>query len=242
MMTDPLFSIITITKNNAAGFSKTRESVEDQSCWNHEWIVVDGDLEPDNGIYDAMNKGISCAKGDYILFLNAGDRFADPETLSLLERHIETFPSGFIYGDAMEKTKGKLMTKKARPHTMLARGMFTHHQSMVYKRAIIGDLRYDTSYKIAGDYDFTAKFLQKCHDVSYIPAPLCWFEPGGVSQSHAALGRLEEFRAKLENKLCNPVTAAGIYAVQTGAMMLRKANPELYSKIRSGRNISSFAQ
>lgn len=241
-MTDPLFSIVTITKNNDRGLARTRGSIEEQSCWNYEWIIIDGALEPDNGIYDAMNKGITRAKGDYILFLNAGDRFADPETLSLLERHIETFPSDFIYGDAMEDVKEKLMVKKARPHASLARGMFTHHQAMVYKRSMIGDLRFNTDYKIAGDYDFTARFLKKCNEASYVPAPLCHFESGGLSQRKSGLGRREEFRAKIKNRLCNPLTAIGIYIMQAGAMILRKSNPDLYAKIRFGRNISFSAR
>lgn len=229
----PFLSIITITKNNPAGLAKTTASLRQQTCADFEWIVIDGDKEPDKGPYDAMNKGINRAHGKYLLFLNSGDQLADPETVTILERHTSILTSDFIYGDAMEEVNGLLMVKRARKPKTIARGMFTHHQAMIYNRETFGDLRYDISYKIAGDYDFTARFLKKCEDISYIPASLCLFEQGGISQQHSALGRREEYKSKIQNGLCGHLTAAGYYIMQSLAMVLRKNFPALYRSLRS---------
>lgn len=229
----PFLSILTITKDDPYGLARTKASLKAQSECGFEWIVIDGALEPDAGIYDAMNKGLIRAAGDYILFLNGGDAVADPETISLLKRHIHALPSDFIYGDAMEEIGGKLMVQKARDHTHLPRGLFTHHQAMIYKRSVIGDMRYNTDYKIAGDYDFTARYLKRCKDISYIPAPLIWFEQGGISQRNAVLGRREEFKSKIENHLCGRWSACGIYARQHLAFSVKKRAPGLYRALRS---------
>mgnify|MGYP000117361811 CR=1 FL=1 len=97
----PLFSIITVTYNAAATVRATMESVASQTCLVYEHLVMDGaskdstlsivdDLStertrvhssPDRGIYDAMNKGLDQARGDYVIFLNAGDRFHSEHTL-----------------------------------------------------------------------------------------------------------------------------------------------------------------
>src|SRR3954454_18317001 len=97
-----LLSVITVVLNDAAGFERTARSVIAQRGVRLEWVVVDGGStdgtitiiksvegritrwisEPDRGVYDAMNKGIAAASGDYLLFMNAGDCFADETSLA----------------------------------------------------------------------------------------------------------------------------------------------------------------
>lgn len=242
MTTDaPLFSIITVTKDNLKGFLATRESIEAQSCRNFEWVVIDGNSsdgtkdvlpadavsEEDLGIYDAMNKGIACAKGDYLLFLNAGDTLADMDILATLARAAKGQPD-FIYGDALE-TGG--LYKKARPYDKAGWGMFTHHQAMLYRRERIGGLRYDTGYKIAADYDFTARFLKNALSVHYIPAALCVFETGGISQRNMTLGRQEQFQAR-KNHGVKPWKNMIVYAGQATAAAIKSLSPGIYALSR----------
>ena len=226
-------SIITITKDDPTGLARTMASLKTQSCDNYEWIIIDGNKEPDNGRYDAMNKGINRAHGKYLLFLNSGDQLADPDTISIIDRHTSILTSDFIYGDALEEIDGRLMVKRARKPKTIARGMFTHHQAMIYNRQTLGDVRYDTEYQIAGDYDFTARFLKKCEDISYIPAGLCLFAQGGVSQQKAELGRREEFNAKIKNKICGRFSACRYYAAQALALFIRRKLPALYRLSRT---------
>lgn len=240
----PLFSIITITRNNLDGLKRTQQSLAAQSFRGFEWIVIDGNStdgtkdhlqslnavtvsEPDGGIYDAMNKGIDRANGDYLLFLNAGDTLADIDILATLEKAAADAPD-FIYGDALE-TNG--LYKKARSHERIDWGMITHHQAMLYRRDIAGGLRYDPMLKIAADYGFTVSFLRHARNVHYIPCALCIFEDGGVSQKNRKLGRREQFLIRAANGI-SPVRNAMIYGVQTLSTALRERFPELYFRLR----------
>ena len=114
---DPLFSIITVTWNAASTIAPTLRSVERQTSTDYELLIIDGAStddtlsivrrasiaslrvfsEPDNGLYDAMNKGIARARGRYLVFLNAGDAFADDTVLARLANLTADNP-GVIYG------------------------------------------------------------------------------------------------------------------------------------------------
>ena len=161
----PLFSIITITKNHKSGLLQTCKSIKKQNLNDYEWVVIDGsnkeDIdefekplpydfylnEPDNGIYDAMNKGIAHTNGQFCIFLNSGDILAADDTLKVISEHI-TLDMDFIYGDSWEYSRGKNHYKKARHHNHANLGMFTHHQAMIYKTDLIKDMRYNEKYKI----------------------------------------------------------------------------------------------
>lgn len=239
------FSIITVTRNNLAGLKKTQESIAAQTCRRFEWIIIDGNStdgtaallpelqatilsEPDTGIYDAMNKGLVRAHGQYLLFLNAGDCLAAPETLERLLTYCDG--SDFIYGDALEGEH----YKTARSHHKILMGMFTHHQSMLYRREALGTLHYDTTYRIAADYKFTTQFLLNADQVLYAPFPICNFEPGGISQTAAQEGRMEQFCVREELKSCHGHINAALYLAQTAQMGLRNVAPGLYWAIKRG--------
>ena len=211
----PTFSLITITLNNSTGLKKTAKSIEKQTLKDFEWLVIDGQssddsldflrevqrdanknnkkfryiTEPDDGIYDAMNKGMQQARGKYLIFMNAGDELAAANTLEIIAPHTLKKPD-FIYGDAIEPSEngGENVTKPARRYKDSPWGMITHHQSMVYSRLRLRDLKihYSLSYKIASDYDFTLRFLNNAKKLIYIPKPICIFEQGGISQTNTA--------------------------------------------------------
>ena len=116
MSSPPKFSIITVCRNEAANIRSTCESITQQAFKDYEWIVIDGAStdqtvkileefshnitklisEPDNGIYDAMNKGIDLAKGEYVVFMNGGDAFATNQALALVSNAPQ---KDLIYGD-----------------------------------------------------------------------------------------------------------------------------------------------
>lgn len=246
-----LFSIITVAKDNLEGLKKTYESLKVQNFQSFEWIVVDGDStdgskeflfttdsdwlsEPDEGIYDAMNKGINHSGSDYLLFLNAGDEIADAKTLDHLAALIKNNPD-FIFGDSLEDLgRGKKAYKKARPFKAWRQNMITHHQAMLYRREALEDVRYDPAYTIAADFDFTARFLLKGRTHAYLPEPVCVFKAGGVSQTNTETGREEQFQIREKLQLLPPALNKVLRALQKTTGQLRTYIPGLYWVIKSG--------
>jgi len=192
------YSIVTITKNNPEGLRKTQQSVESQTYSDYEWIVIDGERELDNGIYDAMNKGITRAQGEYTIFMNAGDEFASPNILQDLSQ----YHADFIYGDAIEGGR----VKRAKPVSKMKKGMITHHQAMMYRTKILKKLCYDERYNLAADYKLTLQFINLSRCIFYINKNICIFEMGGVSQRHAALSRQQESVIRQELGIFAPLT------------------------------------
>jgi len=257
----PLFSIITITLNNYQGLKETYNSLKIQKFTDYEWLVIDGRSsdktidflrkhrsntrtnkipfrfvsQTDEGIYDAMNTGIEMAHGHYLLFLNAGDTLADAKTLDMLAPHCKKSPD-FVYGDAYEQYKNgrKPVIKTAQNHKEIHWGLFTHHQAMLYRRHTVRDakLRYSLRYKIASDYDFTARFLKECDDIIYIDKPICIFDMGGISQQNAGLGRREQYLIRESLEMVTTAQNLWILLVQTLSWNLRAHCPWLYKILK----------
>lgn len=223
MQTNIRFSVVTIVCNGENYIVKTIESIVNQSYTNVEYIVIDGGSidrtleiieqysnnisqlisEKDEGIYDAMNKGLALCTGDYVIFMNGGDCFVNDNVLSEISQQINCQKSkpDFIYGDTIvNNTKLNEYLKKARSHKFKWYGMFTNHQSMIYNVDIIKEFKfkYDASYKIAADYKFTLQFLQKSKYILYIPIYICNFSLNGISNSQKQLGLIEAENARRE--------------------------------------------
>ena len=174
---DPLFSIITVTWNAAGVIAPTMQSVQRQTSSDYEMLIIDGAStddtlaivgqasiaslrifsEPDNGLYDAMNKGIAWARGRYLIFLNAGDRFADDAVLARLAMLTADNP-GVIYGqtqlvDAEGNVVGKrhLTAPKKLTANSFLNGMVVCHQAFAARRDLVPE--YDLQYKLSADYD-----------------------------------------------------------------------------------------
>lgn len=254
-MASPLFSVITITYNNRAGLFKTAKTVHAQTIdhASFEWIIVDGGSndgtqddfpnyaatriisESDDGLYDAMNKGIAAANGQFIIFMNAGDQFANRNSLQMIADQVRDIPHDvdFIYGDSFESDgAGHYHYKRARSHRTILSGLFTHHQAMLYNRGSLGDLRYDLNYKIAADYDLTLRFFcRKPRRCEYIDQAICIFEGGGISQINVAQARAEQFQSRRANHIPLLINMC-VRARQSLTSLLRKLAPALYWQLR----------
>jgi glycosyltransferase involved in cell wall biosynthesis len=171
----PLLSVITIVYNNKQLIESTILSVLNQEYKNIEYIIVDGgstdgtvkiikkykdDIavlisEPDGGIYDAMNKGIKLATGEWVNFMNAGDAFYSNKTCNIVANEIKTTATDIIYGDfiAINHLNNTELLIKAKPLSAIYKGMIFCHQSVFIKRKLISNYPFDTKYIIAADYN-----------------------------------------------------------------------------------------
>lgn len=249
-----LFSIITVVRNDLAGLERTRNSLLAQADRRFEWLAVDGGStdgsaeylsrhrselawwrsQPDRGPYDGMNAGLERAQGDYLLFLNAGDELAAPETLAALAARLDAaHRPDFAYGSSFERLEdGSLVGKPARSHRHAWYGMFTHHQAMLYRRTAIGNLRYPLEHPIGADYAFTLETLKQAGAVLRLKMPVCVFAAAGLSVRRAADGRLDQFRIRRQALGLPWIANAGITGLQLASFGLRSVAPRLYRRLR----------
>lgn len=169
----PLFTIVTVVYNAVSDLNKTLESVKQQSFKNYDYVIIDGAStdgtaelikenehlfsywlsEKDKGIYDAMNKGIAKAQGQYLLFLNAGDVLADDNVLKNISDNINDNDYSIVCGDAaFVYSDGKL--RKRRAYKSYCK-MATAHQSIFYKRELFEKYGcYDSVLRHSSDLEF----------------------------------------------------------------------------------------
>lgn len=205
-------SIITVTWNNLQGLRFTCESVISQSYTGYEWIIVDGGStdgtceylqslspkpthwcsEPDQGIYNAMNKGISWSHGDYLLFLNSGDTLADA---SVLQRVVtELHDADIIYGDALFcKPHKKRLVQYPETFTLyhLWRGFTPCHQATFIRAALLKENGYDERYRIVADYRKWLEWKLAGCRYQHINVVVCNYMLNGISTTNQSLHRQE---------------------------------------------------
>lgn len=194
-------SIITVNLNNRSGLKKTIQSVIHQTFTDYEWIVIDGAStdgsvelikqysylfkywisEPDNGVYQAMNKGVSYAKGEYVQFLNSGDWLYDSNTLSQVFSKHRT--SDILYGDVINVINGKYS-----PHKFPNKvdfyyfiNQFINHQATFIKGDIYRSHRFEESLKIYADWDLCMALLFEEAVFEHINQYIVYYDCDGIS-------------------------------------------------------------
>jgi glycosyltransferase involved in cell wall biosynthesis len=169
----PLVTVVTVVRNGKEHIERTIQSVLDQTYENIQYVIIDGastdgtiDIirkydhaiaywvsEPDTGIYDAMNKGIDLSAGDWINFMNSGDRFYENSTV---QKVIENHPgdADLIYGHhQMIYDPGFSKLQEAKEMKNLWKGMVFCHQSVFVKRALMKMYKFNIRNKIAADFE-----------------------------------------------------------------------------------------
>ena len=204
-------SIITINYNNRDGLKKTIDSVVSQTFQDFEWIVIDGGStdgsrelieqcaghfaywvsEPDKGIYNAMNKGIDQAKGDYLLFLNSGDWFFNDTSLERCFAH--QFDADVMYGDSVFHYADHDSHNRypaVLTFEFLYRSSLAHCCSFI-KRESLTRQHYNENYKIVSDLEFWVKLAFSGGSFCHLEEVVSVFDTTGLSSTNHELDKAE---------------------------------------------------
>jgi glycosyltransferase involved in cell wall biosynthesis len=204
-------SIITAVFNGGGSIAATLQSVAQQDHNEIEHIVIDGASndstlaivrsnserlsllisEPDNGVYDAFNKGLRRATGDVIAFLNCGDTYVSPAVVSKMATELSRCGVQAAFADVLSvdvddpaRVVRRYSSKHFAPHRM-SFGLMPAHPTLFLRREIyqsVGD--YDTQFRIAGDFEFCLRaFARRDTRYQYIPEALVRMPRGGLSNS-----------------------------------------------------------
>lgn len=224
-MSNCLVSIVTISKNNYPGLSKTLESVKEQDYQEIQHIIIDGDSndgtkellnshshskmyiyfsEPDNGISDAFNKGLEKSNGDLIFFLNAGDVLFSHTVISeVVESYLQHKWKCAIGITVTTSFAGE--TILYRPPQLSSKFlkyfMFLPHQGFFCETSLHKNYNYDESIKISMDYELFLRMLKDI-EIFYLPTVISIREQGGVSsQTRKRIIEHSQIRMKYAKKI-----------------------------------------
>ncbi len=216
----PLISIITVCFNARRHIEALLDNVARQTYPSLEHILVDGGStdgtleiirsrreqveklisEPDRGLYDAMNKGMSAARGEYLFFLNADDELESPDTL---ERALSRMPGAdgyygeVLFVDDSGRPLGlrSVRTPQRVPDQLswksLRRGMVVSHQAFIIRRSLAPP--FDLRYQVASDIDWMIRCLKSCKTLCNTRLVITRFRTGGISKAKQRLAWRERF-------------------------------------------------
>ncbi|TSD63932.1 glycosyltransferase [Inquilinus sp. KBS0705] len=212
----PVLSVITVVYNNARDIERTMLSVLNQTYAGIEYIVIDGAStdgtleiikkhedkiatlisEPDKGIYDAMNKGLARATGDYVIFMNSGDEFYANDTVVKV---FASAPDADIYYGETEMVNDGRESLGQRRHKAPGRftwrsfkyGMSVSHQAIYIKRSLVE--AYDPKYQLSADIDWIIRAAKKAKKIVKVDGYVAKYLVGGMSKAKHRQSLLERF-------------------------------------------------
>ncbi|SEL46294.1 glycosyltransferase family 2 protein [Parapedobacter koreensis] len=213
----PKLTVITVVYNNVSGIERTVLSVANQTYSHIEYLVIDGAStdgtvaiikqyadritrwvsEPDDGIYDAMNKGLAMATGDYVLFMNSGDEIYDPDTVAQV---FASVPDADIYYGETELFDEHWESLGLRRHAAPKRftwrsfryGMNISHQAIYIRRSLAGP--YDVRYQLSADIDWIIRAARQAKTIVNTNLLVAKYLVGGMSKKRHWQSLKERFR------------------------------------------------
>lgn len=225
------FSIITVCFNCENVIRDTIVSILNQTSTDYEYLIQDGASndrtvkvaesfisafaekgipyriisQKDGGIYDAMNKAIQEAHGEWFLFMNAGDILADNDVLKTVKESGKLEIADIVYGDTIDKNRDWYIYNRAASLDTIDESMPFCHQSVFAKGKLHKATPYSTEYVINSDYLFYYQQYQEGKTFAYIPKPFSVFDRGGGISSNAVLSAQERLKIQEERPVRNEV-------------------------------------
>jgi len=216
----PKISIVTVVLNQKDLLAKTIDSVSSQDYINLEHVLIDGGSsdgtvefiqklkspqiksisEPDQGIYDAMNKGAKIAEGDWVIFLNSGDLFAGKTILSEVFSNYDT-RQDLIYGDTFFISDGAEELISARDVTMLWQALPFNHNSLFVKRDVLLEHPFEMDYKIVADSEFVIWAYKQGKSFHNTKIAINKYERGGYSDINSVMRTVERWKLVSDSSL-----------------------------------------
>ncbi|RMT93786.1 hypothetical protein ALP39_200013 [Pseudomonas marginalis pv. marginalis] len=209
----PLVSVVTVVFNDVDHLQRTIDSVTSQSYRNIEHIVIDGGStdgtlaviqqnpsisywvsEKDGGIYDAMNKGVSVASGEWVNFMNSGDVFYRDSVISEIFSVGGVSSNDLVYGDVEIDYGPFTKIRKAGVVESLKSGMQFSHQSLFARRAVLELFKFDLSYRTAADYNFVLLSWVSGFRFNHVELVVSSISAGGISD----VRRLESHKQRVK--------------------------------------------
>lgn len=215
-----LFTVITVTYNAEHTLMRTIKSVQEQTYWNIEHIIVDGNStdrtvelikqhetentqwisEKDSGIYDAMNKATTMARGEYICYLNAGDAFYEKETVEKLVATAKQYEHpDILYGETVivDNEGNFLHNRRLKAPDRLhwksfKQGMLVCHQAFITKRSLFEP--YDLKYRFSADVDWCIRLMKQSKSIVNTHEVLIKYLNEGVTTANRRASLKERFK------------------------------------------------
>lgn len=212
MSQDIKITVITVAFNAREALERTIQSVIRQDYSALEYIIIDGGSqdgslelikqyspqlahwtsEPDRGIYDAMNKGIACAQGEYCIFMNAGDTFTDEHVVSRVFSELHP-AADVIYGDILKNGRLKISLSPRNCHKM-----FYCHQSVFTRTDSLRRFPFDITHRYSADFKQAKQMFLSGLTFLHVPVAVANFDTHGVSNTQRSRALWDNVRVVCE--------------------------------------------
>ena len=229
---NPKFSIITVSFNTLNDFKNTLNSITEQIFKNFELIVVDGNssdgtideirkneehisqyiIEEDEGIYDAMNKGINFANSEWIIFLNSGDTFFNKNVLIEIDK-IDLINYEIVYGKTIINNHNvRYSDNPKKINSNFISMPFCHQSSLV--RTDLMKKKFDLKYKVSSDFDFFLKCYRENRNFLFTNSYIASVKSGGLSDKNRQLVFNENIKILKNNNLNSRVSLLYFFKIK----------------------------
>jgi len=208
-------TVVTVAFNALPALQCTATNVLKQDFGSFEYVVVDGGSsdgtvsylqalskdheqvrwisEPDKGIFDAMNKGVGMAQGEWIIFMNAGDLFANDTVMHDIFDQGLDLNADLLYGDVIKNGTIKPSCPPRNCHRM-----FFCHQSSFARRSLLQEIPFDIRHKMSADIKFVKQVYLAGKPMRYVALPIAIFDTTGVSNANRSAGLLDNIHVVRE--------------------------------------------